>query len=70
MPHPEAMDDTRAPNEDEAASLGRSTILTDEGWEEAEYTEPESDWRVMDDGSYLSPDGRTRSWPLAGPEPP
>jgi hypothetical protein len=67
--HSDAMDDTRSPDENELASLDRSTILTDAGWEEAEYIEPERDWRLMDDGSYLSPDGRIRSWPLAGPEP-
>jgi hypothetical protein len=28
-----------------------------------------ADWALQADGSFLSPDERTRSWPEAGPEP-
>lgn len=48
---------------------GVTRVLTDEGWEESVYIDPDEDWRLLDDGSWSSPDGRTRSWPLAGPEP-
>ena len=48
---------------------GVTRVLTDEGWEESVYIDPDEDWRLLDDGSWASPDGRTRSWPLAGPEP-
>jgi hypothetical protein len=47
---------------------GVTRVLTDEGWEEAIYIDPGEDWRLQDDGSWASPDGRTRSWPLAAPE--
>jgi hypothetical protein len=43
--------------------------LTEEGWEEALYVDPSDDWSLLADGSWSSPDGRTRSWPLVGPEP-
>jgi hypothetical protein len=52
------------------AELGMTVILTDQGWEAADYVDPENDWTPLEDGSYLAPDGRTRSWPLAGTEPP
>jgi hypothetical protein len=29
--------------------------------------EPGHDWRLLADGSFLSPDGTLRSWPLAAP---
>jgi hypothetical protein len=48
---------------------GVTRVLTDEGWEEATYVDPGNDWRLLDDGSWASPDGRTRSWPVVGPEP-
>jgi hypothetical protein len=48
---------------------GVTRVLTDEGWEESVYIDPDENWRLLDDGSWSSPDGRTRSWPLAGPEP-
>jgi hypothetical protein len=58
-------------NENEVAEqvAGSSAVLTDEGWEEADYTEPGLDWVEQPDGSYLSPDGTIRSWPLAEFEP-
>lgn len=46
---------------------GTSVILIGEGWEDADYVEPGDDWHVLSDGSYLSPDGTIRSWPLFGP---
>ena len=49
---------------------GTTFVLTELGWEAAEYTDPEEDWSTLEDGSYLSPDGTTRTWPLAGSEPP
>jgi len=59
LDQPEAMD----------AEPGVTRVLTDEGWEESIYIDPEDDWRLLEDGSWASPDRRTRSWPLAGPEP-
>jgi hypothetical protein len=49
---------------------GVTRVLTEEGWEESIYVDPGDDWRLLEDGSWASPDGRIRSWPLAGPEPP
>lgn len=51
---------------DEAAA-GKTAVLTAEGWEETDYTEPGDDWRLLLDGSYLSPDGAIRTWLLVGP---
>jgi hypothetical protein len=51
---------------DEAAA-GKTAVLTAEGWEETDYTEPGDDWRLLLDGSYLSPDGAMRTWLLVGP---
>ncbi|NJD28598.1 MAG: hypothetical protein FIA92_09910 [Chloroflexi bacterium] len=48
---------------------GVTRVLTDEGWEDAFYVDPADDWILLDDGSWSSPDGRTRSWPAFGPEP-
>lgn len=50
-----------------AGTLGTTVVLTAEGWEEADYEDPGDDWRLLADGSYLSPDRTIRSWPLAGP---
>jgi hypothetical protein len=44
-------------------------VLTAEGWEEANYIDPGDEWRLLDDGSWASPEGLTRSWRLGGPEP-
>jgi hypothetical protein len=49
---------------------GVTRVLTEEGWEESIYIDPGDDWRMLEDGSWASPDGRTRSWPVGGPEPP
>jgi hypothetical protein len=51
------------------AEPGVTRVLTEEGWEESIYIDPADDWRLLDDGSWTSPDGRTRSWPVRGPEP-
>jgi hypothetical protein len=61
--------DERAEDEAEIEALGRTMVLTEQGWETSEYVDPESDWSVLEDGSYGSPDGTIRTWPLSGPEP-
>lgn len=43
---------------------GTTRVLTDDGWEAADYMDPGDDWSLMPDGSWLSPDGMTRSWPV------
>lgn len=48
---------------------GITRVLTEEGWEESIYIDPSDDWRLLEDGSWASPDGGIRSWPMAGPEP-
>lgn len=48
---------------------GVTRVLTDEGWETSMYIDPGDDWHGLEDGSWASPDGRTRSWPLAGAAP-
>lgn len=60
--------DERAEDEAEIEALGRTMVLTEQGWEASEYVDPESDWGVLEDGSYSSPDGTIRTWPLAGSE--
>ena len=51
-------------------SSTRSTfVLGPVGWEPVDYVVPAGDWVIQSDGSFLSPDERTRSWPEAGPEP-
>jgi hypothetical protein len=59
------------PTEDEldAQESGSTFVLGPEGWENSDYLDPGDDWNLQPDGSYLSPDGTTRSWPLVGPEP-
>lgn len=54
-------------DEQVAGTLSTTVVLTAEGWEDTEYVEPGHDWRVLADGSFLSPDGTLRSWPLAAP---
>ncbi len=66
----ELINDVRAEDELEIEAAGTTLILTEQGWEAADYLDPESDWTPLEDGSYLSPDGRTCSRPLAGTEPP
>jgi len=52
---------------DEEMEAGSSVTLTVEGWQRVEYAEPDETWTVRADGSYESPDGQTRSWPLNPP---
>ena len=54
-------------DEELAGTLSSTVVLTSEGWEDTDYVEPGHDWRLLADGSYLSPDGTLRSWPLAAP---
>jgi hypothetical protein len=58
--------------EHEALDLepGTTQVLTESGWEEVDYVDPVGDWHLLGDGSWESSDGRTRSWPLRGPERP
>jgi hypothetical protein len=61
--------DSPVEDELEGQADGSTFILGAEGWEAADFIDPEDDWRLLADGSYLSPDGAIRSWPLTGPEP-
>lgn len=66
------MNDPSAPDDRSGEELsdqapGTSVFLTGEGWEEADYVEPGDDWQLLSDGSFQSPDGNIRSWPLLGP---
>ena len=56
-------------SQDESDEPGTTVVLTTGGWESTAYVDPGDDWRPLDDGSYVSPDGLTRSWPIAGHEP-
>lgn len=47
----------------EDEGLGTTRTLTESGWEVSDYLDPGDDWGRMPDGSYLSPDGLTRTWP-------
>lgn len=53
----------------EAQEPGSTCVLTEDGWEVSDYVDPGNDWSPLADGSYLSPDGAVRTWPLAGLEP-
>ena len=53
----------------DASEPGSTVKLTDEGWEDTSFVEPDDDWTLLADGSYLSRDGAWRTWPLAGTEP-
>lgn len=59
----------RAEDEIETQDAGSTFALGQEGWEASDYVDPEDDWSLLPDGSFLSPDGTIRTWPLAGPEP-
>jgi hypothetical protein len=48
---------------------GSTYVLTGDGWEVSDYVDPADDWSLQSDGSYLSPDGAVRTWPLAAPSP-
>jgi hypothetical protein len=61
--------DERAEDELDAQDAGSTFFLGGEGWEAADYVDPADDWSLLPDGSYLSPDGTVRTWPVAGPEP-
>lgn len=61
--------DERAEDELESQDAGSTFVLGAEGWEAAAFLDPEDDWSLLADGSYLSPDGAIRSWPLVGPDP-
>ncbi len=62
------MSDARTPAfEPDDAGLPASFALTEAGWEEVDYVEPGSDWRITEDGSYESPDGLTRTRPVSEP---
>lgn len=52
---------------DDEMDAGSSVVLTPEGWQRVDYAEPDETWTLRDDGSYESPDGRTRTWPLNPP---
>lgn len=54
----DSMDDTV-----DVAATPYSARLTEEGWEDMDFVEPADDWRQLPDGSFVSPDGKTRSWP-------
>lgn len=54
----------RAEDEVELGNAGTTVVLTDHGWESSEYVDPEDDWTPQPDGSYASPDGSIRTWPL------
>lgn len=53
----------RTPEEDEDEVGGATRVLTDLGWEASDYLDPGDDWARQSDGSYVSPDGLTRTWP-------
>ncbi|HEV8402581.1 MAG TPA: hypothetical protein VGQ31_06060 [Candidatus Limnocylindrales bacterium] len=59
----------RAEDEIEAQEPGSTVALGPEGWEASAYMDPDDDWSLLPDGSYLSRDGTLRTWPLAAPEP-
>jgi hypothetical protein len=61
--------DERAVDEMDPQEAGSTFMLGREGWEVADYLDPVDDWSLLDDGSYLSPDGTIRTWPAAGPAP-
>jgi hypothetical protein len=48
---------------------GSTFVFGPDGWEAVDYVDPSTDWDLQPDGSFVSPDGSTRTWPLAGPEP-
>ena len=44
----------------DALDPGSTFTLGTEGWEPVDYVAPGDDWLVQADGSFLSPDERTR----------
>lgn len=61
--------DERAEEDLDLQEAGSTFALGGEGWESSDYIDPDDDWSLLADGSYLSPDGTLRTWPAAGPEP-
>ena len=61
------MTDAAGDPRDDAPEPGDSFTLTAEGWQRVDYAEPGDDWRLVVDGSWESPDGLTRTWPLDAP---
>jgi hypothetical protein len=57
-----------ADEEVDALDPGSTFTLGTEGWNRS-ITSRRGRLAVQADGSFLSPDERTRSWPEAGPEP-
>ena len=57
----------RDEDELEAEAAGTTMVLTDTGWEGSGYVEPGDDWRLLEDGSWVSPDDHVRTSPFAGP---
>ncbi len=51
----------------ETAAPGTTMNLTETGWERCAYVAPGDDWLVREDGSFVSPDERVRTWPYADP---
>jgi hypothetical protein len=49
---------------DEAAEPGTTAVLTEEGWQVTDYEAPGEGWTLLADGSWESPDGQTRSFPI------
>lgn len=61
--------EARAEDEIEGQESGSTYVLTADGWEVSSYVDPGDGWSLLSDGSWLSPDGTVRTWPLVGPEP-
>ncbi len=61
------MTDAAGDPRDDTPEPGDSFTLTAEGWQRVDYAEPGDDWRLIGDGSWESPDGLTRTWPLDAP---
>jgi hypothetical protein len=55
--------------EPELEAPGTTMVLGDQGWEACDFVEPENDWSRLDNGSYVSPNGRLRTWLLTGSGP-
>lgn len=46
---------------------GTTATLTTEGWQATDFEDPGDDWRLLPDGTWESPDGLTRTFPLDAP---
>ncbi|MBE3075306.1 MAG: hypothetical protein IMZ75_10225 [Actinobacteria bacterium] len=53
----ERAEDERAEDELEVQEAGSTFVLGAEGWETSEFVDPDDDWSLLSDGSYLSPEG-------------